>query len=89
MQFVIMRGVRNTSHQLHDLPPEVHGRKMKRVWLLLDEENFLASGGVAKHHVNAFLDDQMHDWDQHGDKFRYYAHSSAVDDVVDIIIYFE
>jgi hypothetical protein len=80
MQYVIMRSVKNTSHQYHDLPQEVHGKTIKRVWLLLDEPKFLANNGVAIHHENAFLDD---------DKLRYYAHSSAVDDVVDIIVYFE
>jgi hypothetical protein len=89
MQYVIMRSVKNTSHQYHDLPQEVHGKTIKRVWLLLDEPKFLANNGVAIHHENAFLDDHFHDWEQKGDKLRYYAHSSAVDDVVDIIVYFE
>lgn len=89
MEHIIMRGVENTSHKRHPLPAEMHGRKIKRVWLLLDEAHFLKSRGVAQHHVNAFLDDAMHDWEQREDTLRYYAHSSAPGDKVDVVIYFE
>jgi hypothetical protein len=89
MQYVIMRGVKNTSFQYHPLPQEVHGKTVKRVWFLIDEAKFLANNGVAVHHQNAFLEDKYHDWEQKGDTLRYYAHSSAPDDVVDIIVYFE
>jgi len=89
MDHLIMRGVENTSFKRHELPPEAQGRKIKRVWLLLDEPHFLKNGCVAQHHVNAFLDDSTHDWEQRGDTLRYYAHSSAPGDKVDVVLYFE
>jgi hypothetical protein len=87
--YLILRGIENSSRILHPLPEEAKGRKIDRVWLLLDEVNFTANGGVAAHHVNAFLDDRLHDWEQRGEALRYYAHSSAPGDKVDLVVYFE
>ncbi|VWB08611.1 hypothetical protein BLA6863_00226 [Burkholderia lata] len=87
-EHIIMRGVVNSSHILQPLPDGYAGRKVRSVWLLLNEADFTAAQ-EAIHHRNAFLDDQMHDWNQKGDALRYHAHSSARGDVVDIIIFFE
>lgn len=85
-EHIILRGVKN-SRKLHPLPETHRGRTISAVWLLLDEGHFLRNGD-AQHHVNAFLDDRMHDWEQRGNELRYYAHSSAMGDVVDVIIFF-
>ncbi|KVR21680.1 hypothetical protein WK13_34650 [Burkholderia ubonensis] len=88
-KYLIMRGVKNTSRQWQPLPQEAVGRKIEKVWLLLDEAGFEKLGRPA-HHVNAFLDDHYHDWNvsKDGTSLTYHAHSSAVDDVVDVILEF-
>lgn len=87
--YVICRQVENNGSKRYALPAQYAGREVKAVWLLLNEKHFYDSQGEAIHHVNAFLDDRMHDWEQRGDFLRYYAHSSAKYDVVDVIVYFE
>jgi len=87
-EHIVMRGVVNNSRILHPLPDEYAGRKIRAVWLLLNETEFTATQ-EAVHHRNAFPDDLMHDWNQKGDALRYHAHSSAQGDVVDIIVFFE
>lgn len=87
-QFTIMRGVENTSFKRHPLPDELKGKTIEQVWLLLNEESLMKLG-KAVHHVNAFLDDRMHDWEQKGDTLRYYAHSSGPGEVVDLVVYFK
>jgi len=87
-EHIIMRGVVNNSRILHPLPDGCAGRKIRAVWLLLNEADFTAKY-EAVHHRNAFLDDVMHDWNQKGNALRYHAHSSEQGDVVDIIVFFE
>jgi hypothetical protein len=88
-EHIILRSIENDSRIRHALPESHKGRKIRAVWLLLDEPDFTARDGEALHHVNAFLDDIMHDWNQRGDALLYHAHSSARGDVVDLVVFFE
>jgi len=91
-KYLVLRSVQNNSAKLVELPASARGRQVHRVWLLYDEARFNAMGKPA-HHVNAFLDDRGHDWAlvQRGDStyLRYFAHSSAKGDVVDVLVEFE
>lgn len=87
-EHIIMRGVVNSSRIRHPLPDAYASRKVRSVWLLLNEADFVATQN-AVHFQNAFMDDLMHDWNQEKDGLRYHAHSSAAGDVVDIIVFFE
>lgn len=91
-KYLVLRAVENNSAKLVQLPAAARERKIHRVWLLYDEAKFVKMGRPA-HHVNAFLDDFGHDWAvvQRGDKtyLRYFAHSSAKGDVVDVLVEFE
>lgn len=88
--FVILRGVENNTAKPFPLPAESVGRKVRRVWLLLDEGHLIRTGNPV-HHVNAFMDDHLHDWEltADGKSLRYYAHSSAKGAVVDVVLEFE
>lgn len=91
-KYLVLRSVVNNSAKLVELPAAARERKVHRVWLLYDEAKFVAMGKPA-HHVNAFLDDRGHDWalvQREGKTYlRYYAHSSAKGDVVDVLVEFE
>ncbi|WP_446333619.1 hypothetical protein ACRHQP_00780 [Burkholderia pseudomallei] len=87
-EHIIMRGITNSSRIRHPLPEAYANRKIRSVWLLLNEADF-ATTNEAVHFRNAFMDDLMHDWNQEKGGLRYHAHSSAPGDVVDIIVFLE
>lgn len=54
------------------------GMNIKQVWTVLVEDKLFDDAGVPRpvHHVNAFVEDRMHDWTLRGGLFRYHAHST-------------
>lgn len=68
-----------------------NAQQIHRIWTILDLALLLPAGtslGEAKpkHHVNAFLEDRMHDWYIHNGELRYGAHSSESGEAVSILI---
>lgn len=86
--YVIVRGVENNGRKWIPLPIELIGNTVQYIALLLDADGLKKYGPV--HHSNVFLDDAWHDWDVRHEKeqFRYYPHSSAMGDIVDIVIFY-
>ena len=66
-------------------------QQIHRLWTVLDKETLMATGAALnevkpKHHVNAFLEDRMHDWYVHNGELRYGAHSSEPGETVTILL---
>ncbi len=98
----IIRGIINNSYTLlSDIGLE--GKDIKMVYTIFDEESIYMKFDpmtgkplnksldhlLLNHHQNVFIEDRGHDWNIYGDKFKYYAHSSAMGDKVDILIEYE
>lgn len=67
------------------LPPD--GRKVERIWTVIDREKLDAMGPV--HNVSAFLEDYVHDYQYQDGKLRYYSRVVEVDKPVDIVLDYE
>ena len=61
-------------------------RRPVRVATMLREDAFLASGGVMKHHVTVFLEDESHDWRWDEGRFWYYT---RVADKADVLVAYQ
>jgi hypothetical protein len=78
-RYTVLREFENSSRNTFPLP-----EKPLQVWTLIDEEKFLQLGLV--HNVSAFIEDSVHDWDWEDGKFRFYGHSSAKGEKVDLVL---
>lgn len=85
-KYQILRGVSPTSGAPCIAQPTA---KPVRVAYLLNEEKFVATGGLIKHQDTVFLEDSMHDWHWTDGKFYYYGHAMGLEDVGDIVAIFE
>lgn len=98
----IIRGITNNSYTLlSDLGLE--GSTIKTVYTIFNEEKMYAKFDsrtgqpieksldnlILNHHETVFVEDKGHDWNVYGNKFKYYAHSSSIGDIVDLLIEYE
>lgn len=75
--YVILRGIPADGTLAHDLP-----RQPARVATLMNEAEFLASGGLMKHLETVFFEERHHDWRWDNGQFFYYTRVSQRSDVV-------
>ncbi len=61
-------------------------RKPIRVATIIDEDEFVRSGGVLAHNRSVFLEDRIHDWDWSDGWLRYYTR--VAEDAADIVVVF-
>lgn len=78
-RYTILRQVENSSKLRIEL-----AQRPLQVWTLMDEEAFLKWGLV--HNMSAFIEDSLHDWNYQDGKLRFYGHSSAPCDKVDLVL---
>lgn len=81
-RYEILRQVMNNSLGTIPMP-----ERPKQVWTIISEQRFEEIG--LKHNDSAFIEDSMHDWDWRDGEFRFYPHSTARGDRVDVIIVYE
>ena len=77
VEYEILRGVRASGRIAVPL-----AREPVRVATIIDEQDFLESGGQMVHNRNIFLEDRLHDWDFRPGEFRYYSRVAEVADVL-------
>lgn len=85
-RYQILRGVSPSGRAPCIVQPT---EKPIRVAYLLNEEKFVATGGLIAHHETVFLEDSVHDWLWRDGKFFYYGHAMGLEDVGDIVAMFE
>lgn len=85
-KYEILRGVSPTSHIPCVTQPSA---KPLRIAYLIDEAEFIRSGGKLHHHASVFLEDSMHDWMWREGKFYYFGHAMGIGEVGDIVVVFE
>lgn len=85
-KYEILRAVSPTSRKPCIAQPS---SKPVRVAYLLDEEAFVASGGLLAHHKTVFLEDANHDWMVLDGVFYYFGHAMGPEDVGDIVAVLE
>ena len=80
----IMAGTRHAN----PLPTPPEGRKLERIWTVIDREKLTEFGPV--HNVSAFLEDHIHDWriDRDG-QLHYYSRVAEIDQPVEVVFDFE
>lgn len=81
VEYDILRGL--TPSERVSIPLE---RRPVRVATMLREDAFVASGGVMKHHITVFLEDETHDWRWDSGRFRYYT---RVADKADVLVAYQ
>ena len=85
-RYEILRGVSPTSRTPCIAQPS---SKPVRIAFLIDEAQFVASGGLLEHHKTIFLEDALHDWMVKDGKFYYYGHAMGVEETGDIVAVLE
>lgn len=85
-RYEILKGVEVTSMRPCAQQPS---EKPLRVAMLLDEAEFVRSGGLLSHHANVFLDERLHDWEWRQGKLYYYGHGAGVGETCDIVVVLE
>lgn len=98
----IVRGIINNEYKLLS-EMGLEGRNIKIVYTIFNENSMYAKFNpktgeaieksldnlILQHHVNVFIEDRGHDWNVYGDKFKFFAHSSGIGDIVDLLIEYE
>ncbi len=84
-KFEILRDVSPSSRVPCSSQPS---SKPIRVAYLIDEDRFIASGGVLDHHQTVFLEDSMHAWLWKDGTFYYYGHAMSIYESGDIVVVF-
>jgi hypothetical protein len=98
----IIRDIINgKSYSMKELGFE--NQKIKSIYTIIDEDKLYQQFDTQTgervtvdlehanlvHWKNVFVEDRMHDWDQYGDKFKFYAHSKAPGNKHDLVVVFE
>ncbi len=70
------------------LPPAPEGRKLMRIWTVIDGEKLNLYGPI--HNFSAFLEDRFHDWLLNSDgTLRFYSRVVGTDDEVEVVLDYE
>lgn len=85
--YVVHTITAGTKHA-NDLPAPPPGRKLQRIWTLIDKDKLDEMGPVQ--HQSAFLEDRNHDWviNSKG-KLRYFSRVVEADSTVQIVLDYE
>lgn len=79
---------RPTTTEKMGIPPE---KTIRQVWTILNVATLKDENGIPKpiHHENAFIEDQMHDWNLRKNEFTFYGRTTAKDEDSHLLIYLQ
>lgn len=84
----VLVSVLSGSRHANPLPEPPPGRKIERIWTLINGEKLARLGPM--HQVSAFLEDHIHDWrlDNAG-KLHFYSRLAEMNQTVQIVVDYE
>lgn len=83
----VIHTIRAGNQYQNDIPVPPEGRKVQRVWSLMDADKLAVMGPV--HNQSAFLEDRIHDYLIINDKIQFYSRLVPTHDEVQVVFDYE